>query len=82
MQMQADILGIPVVRPRQTETTALGAAYLAGLGAGVWANDTEIASLWKTDRVFEPTTSVFDRRDRLARWKRAVERTRGWAANT
>jgi glycerol kinase len=81
MQLQADYLGIPVVRPTQTETTALGAAYLAGLGAGVWANESEVASLWKAERVFEPSLSIFDRRDKLAFWRRAVDRTRGWAAS-
>jgi glycerol kinase len=77
-QFQADLLGIPVRRPRQTETTALGAAFLAGLGAGVWS-DADLAGLWKLDREFEPRTSR-DQADELqAQWRRAVERSRAWA---
>src|SRR5205823_10083015 len=57
MQMQADLLGVPVVRPRVTETTALGEAYLAGLAVGFWKDEEEIASLWSRDRVFDPTLS-------------------------
>ena len=77
-QFQADILGIPVRRPRQTETTALGAAFLAGLGAGVW-RDSDLADLWKIDREFEPAMSR-DQADSLqAEWRRAVERSRNWA---
>jgi glycerol kinase len=79
MQMQADFAGIPVVRPKQTETTALGAAYLAGLGAGLWQSTREVASLWQVDRVFEPRMSDSQRQERLARWRKAVERTRNWA---
>ena len=78
MQMQADLLGVPVVRPRVTETTALGAAYLAGLAVGFWADESEIASLWKRERVFEPTLSREAAAARLATWKRAVERARDW----
>ncbi len=77
-QFQADLLGIPVRRPRQTETTALGAAFLAGLGAGVWT-DADLADLWKLDRSFEPTISR-DEADALqAQWRRAVERSREWS---
>lgn len=80
MQLQADVLGVPVVRPRITETTALGAAYLAGLSAGVWRDTDELAALWQVDRVFEPAWGA-DRRQALrARWAQAVERSRGWAA--
>ncbi len=76
-QLQADLLGIPVRRPRHTETTALGAAFLAGLGAGLW-RDNDLAALWKLDREFEPRMSR-DRADAMqARWRRAVERSRGW----
>lgn len=72
MQMQADILGLPVVRPAVTETTALGAAFLAGLAAGVYRSTAELASLWRSERVFEPRISA-DQRDALyERWKRAV----------
>ena len=77
-QLQADLLGIPVRRPRQTETTALGAAFLAGLGAGIWS-DSDLARLWKLDREFEPRMSR-DQADAMqARWREAVERSRGWA---
>ncbi len=76
-QLQADLLGIPVRRPRHTETTALGAAFLAGLGAGVWS-DADLAHLWKLDREFEPRMSR-DRADALqSEWRRAVERSRAW----
>jgi glycerol kinase len=79
-QFQADLIGIPVSRPRQTETTALGAAFLAGLGAGAWT-DADLAGLWKLDRDFEPAISR-DQADTLqAQWRRAVERSRGWAAS-
>ena len=77
-QFQADLLGIPVRRPSQTETTALGAAFLAGLGAGVWT-DADLADLWKLDRSFEPTISR-DEADALqAQWRSAVERSRAWS---
>ena len=79
MQTQADLLGVPVVRPRVTETTALGAAYLAGLAVGFWKDEAEIASLWSRDRVFEPQLSRGAAEARLADWKRAVERSRDWA---
>ncbi|MFZ4507878.1 MAG: glycerol kinase GlpK [Fimbriimonas sp.] len=76
MQFQADILGIPVVRPRVTETTALGVAYLAGLATGYWDSRDEIESLWAVDRVFEPGMSEPDRKDHLDRWHEAVDRVR------
>jgi glycerol kinase len=79
MQMQADLLGVPVARPRVTETTAMGAAFLAGLGVGFWKDEAEIASLWARERVFEPRMSRGEAADRLGEWKRAVERSRGWA---
>jgi glycerol kinase len=78
MQIQADLLGVPVVRPRVTETTALGAAYLAGLATGFWKDEGEIAALWERERVFEPRMGRDEAHARLARWKRAVERARGW----
>jgi glycerol kinase len=80
MQVQADFLGVPVVRPKVTETTALGAAYLAGLACGFWKDEAEIASLWSRDRVFEPKLSRDAAAARMSEWKRAVERSRGWAA--
>ncbi len=77
-QLQADLLGIPVRRPLHTETTALGAAFLAGLGAGVW-KDGDLEQLWKLDREFEPRMSR-DQADALqSEWRRAVERSHGWA---
>ncbi|MGH7762916.1 MAG: FGGY family carbohydrate kinase [Candidatus Dormibacteraceae bacterium] len=77
-QFQADLLGIPVRRPRHTETTALGAAFLAGLGAGVW-DESDLDGLWKLDREFEPRMSR-DQADALQdRWRQALERSRGWA---
>jgi glycerol kinase len=79
MQVQADLLGVPVVRPKVTETTALGAAYLAGLAVGFWKDEASIAALWSRERVFEPTLSADERRERLLEWKRAVERSREWA---
>ncbi len=80
MQLQADALGVPVLRPRITETTALGAACLAGLAVGVWRDPQEVAGLWRVDRVFEPAVSDDQRQARRARWAQAVARTREWAA--
>jgi glycerol kinase len=78
MQIQADILGVAVQRPAVTETTALGAAYLAGLATGFWSSQNEIAQQWKVERTFEPRMSA-DQRDSLyAGWQRAVERAKGW----
>ena len=79
MQIQADLLGVPVVRPRVTETTALGAAYLAGLATGFWRDEAEIASLWARERTFEPRIPRDLAAARLAGWRRAVERSRDWA---
>jgi len=79
MQMQADFLGVPVVRPTTTETTALGAAYLAGLAGGLWRDAAQISAQWQVDRRFEPALSEADRRARLARWREAVQRAKGWA---
>lgn len=78
MQLQADLLGVPVVRPKVTETTALGAAYLAGLAVGFWGSLDELAAQWQEDRRFEPTTSLMLRQTQLARWRQAVERAKGW----
>ena len=79
MQFQADLLGVPVLRPAVTETTALGAAYLAGLAVGYWDGLDEIAAQWQVERVFEPAMG----RDRVAElcadWARAVARSKGWA---
>ena len=76
MQFQADILGVPVQRPAVTETTALGAAYLAGLATGFWASQDEIASQWQLEREFEPAMSADQRESLYAGWQRAVERAR------
>jgi len=76
--MQADLLGVPVVRPRNTETTALGAAFLAGLAVGFWEGTHELESLWHIDRVFEPSWSAEQRAEMLEQWRRAVARTRDW----
>lgn len=79
MQMQADFLGIPVIRPTVTETTALGAAYLAGLATGLWTDTAQIASQWAVDHRFEPSMSSADRASKLKRWSQAIERAREWA---
>lgn len=78
MQTQADLLGIPVVRPTVTETTALGAAYLAGLAVGFWRNEKELAALWKAERIFKPRASSAIVRNERMLWKRAVQRARRW----
>jgi glycerol kinase len=78
MQFQADILGVPVVRPRVTETTALGAAYLAGLAVGFWSGPDELKSLWQVGKRFEPNMDGSERHARMHTWKRAVERSRSW----
>ena len=79
MQFQADILGVPVQRPAVTETTALGAAYLAGLATGFWTSQQEIAKQWQLEREFEPAMSADQRESFYEGWQRAVERARGWA---
>jgi glycerol kinase len=79
MQFQADVMGVPVVRPVVTETTALGAAYLAGLATGFWTGTDEIATLWRAERRFEPAMSIDERDARVGEWRRAVERSRRWA---
>jgi glycerol kinase len=77
MQFQADVLGVPVVRPKITETTALGAAYLAGLAVGFWSSPEEVAVNWQVDRRFEPRMRRAEATERLGLWARAVERSRG-----
>ena len=79
MQFQADILGRAVLRPAIRETTALGAAYLAGLAAGVWESREELSRLWRCDTTFSPAMDARHRERLLADWHRAVERCRGWA---
>jgi glycerol kinase len=78
MQMQADILGVPVSRPVVAETTALGAAYAAGLAVGFWKNTDELRENWNEDRRWEPTWGEEQRADGYRMWKKAVERTLGW----
>ena len=79
MQIQADLLGVPVVRPTVTETTALGAAYLAGLAVGVFESEESLLANWQVDARFEPEMSIDERGALLDRWHRAVERSKGWA---
>jgi glycerol kinase len=79
MQFQADVLGVPVVRPQVTETTALGAAYLAGLATGFWASPDELRAKRQGDTRFEPKTTARERAERRGRWQRAVERSRNWS---
>ncbi|OLN25407.1 Glycerol kinase [Desulfovibrio sp. DV] len=78
MQFQADVLGVPVERPMVTETTALGAAYLAGLAVGFWKSEEEIATMWQLDRRFEPNMDQSVRDKLLHDWQRAVERGKNW----
>ncbi len=78
MQFQADLLRVPVIRPRVTETTALGAAYLAGLAVGYWKNRDEIAGKWAVDKVFNPRADARGMKSKHADWLRALERAKGW----
>jgi glycerol kinase len=80
MQFQADLLGVPVIRPRCCETTALGAAYLAGMAVGYWRDRDEIARLWQKDRLFEPGMGRDQALELHRRWKRALERSKRWDA--
>lgn len=78
MQFQSDILGVPVDRPQVIETTALGAAYLAGLAVGVWASKEELANTWQLDRSFKPTMSKEESDKFYAGWQKAVKRSMDW----
>ncbi len=78
LQFQADLLGVPVVRPAVTETTALGAAYLAGLAVGFWSSPSQLADQWRVERRFEPELPRADAARLQSRWKDAVSRSRGW----
>jgi len=80
MQIQADLLGVPVVRPRERETTALGAAYLAGLATGVWPDRTALREHWQIERIFEPRTGREAARAQLRAWQAAVASARTWSA--
>jgi glycerol kinase len=79
MQFQADLLGVPVVRPKISETTALGAAYLAGLATGFWKNQKEIAAQWQADQRFVPTIDPKLRKKLTTDWTKALERAKGWS---
>jgi glycerol kinase len=78
MQFQADVLGVPVVVPEVSETTALGAAYLAGVGCGIWTLD-DVQRSWRERRRYEPVMEVDERESLLSGWHRAVERSLAWA---
>ena len=79
MQTQADLTGVPVLRPRCVETTAMGASYLAGLAVGLWSNPLEVAGNWSVDRIFRPELTSQERNRRLSGWNRAVACSRNWA---
>jgi len=78
MQLQADILGIPVSRPVVAETTALGAAYAAGLACGFWASTEELGQNWQESRRWEPSWDADQREDGYRQWRKAIERSLGW----
>lgn len=80
MQFQADILGIPVVRPVNTETTAAGAAFLAGLAVDFWSSTSELSELWQREKTFEPSMSASERERLLSDWTRAVGRAKNWVS--
>ena len=81
LQFQADLLGVPVERPVVTETTAAGAAFLAGLATGIWSGLEEIEATWALDRRFEPAMDGATRDRLVAGWRRAVERSLHWAVD-
>jgi len=78
MQFQADILGVPIVRPEVTETTALGAAYLAGLAVGFWKSRDDVKANWEIERTFTPSMKAGDVQHRRQRWAQALSRSRDW----
>jgi glycerol kinase len=78
MQFQADLLGTPVVRPKSVETTAIGAAYLAGLAVGYWESRADITRNWAVDATFKPSRPQAEMTAMRAEWDRAVERAKGW----
>ena len=81
MQFQADLLDVPVLRPVVAETTALGAAYLAGLAVGYWESLDDISGNWLLDRRFMPAMTADHRERRYRQWQRGVERAQNWANN-
>src|SRR2546430_10394834 len=80
MQFQSNLLGVPVVRPKVTETTALGAAYLAGLAVGYWKDQKQIAAQWQGDRRFTPAMKAAQLKQLETGGRKALERARGWGA--
>jgi glycerol kinase len=82
LQFQADLLRVPVVRPKVVETTALGAAYLAGLATGFWKDRSEVQNAWQADRTFEPQMSPDEAAHRRSRWAEALKRSREWEEHT
>ena len=78
MQMQADVMNVPVVRPRVAETTALGAAYLAGLAVGFWKSQEDIAQQWQVDKRFTPRMKPAERKRIASGWDRALSRAKAW----
>ena len=78
MQFQSDLLNVPIIRPRVTETTAIGAAYLAGLAVGYWKSKADIAQQWQQDRRFEPKIKSTSRRMLVAGWDKALARAKNW----
>src|SRR5439155_26815395 len=78
MQFQADLLRVPVVRPKVTETTALGAAYLTGLAVGYWKSQDDVKANWSIERTFEPRLSQDEVDHRRRRWREALRRSRDW----
>ena len=79
MQVQADIINAPVQRPQCVETTAMGAAYLAGLAVGYWSGKEDVIKNWAIDKVFEPSISDDERAEKVAGWNKAVKYSYGWA---
>ena len=78
MQFQSDVLNVPVIRPRVTETTALGAAYAAGLAVGYWSDFDDLGRNWSVDKTWEPTMGRVEREKGIKGWRKAVERTFNW----
>ena len=78
MQFQSNLLNVPVIRPKVTETTALGAAYLAGLAVGYWKSQKDIATQWRQDKRFTPRMKPAARKSLLKGWNKALSRSRNW----
>jgi glycerol kinase len=80
MQFQADLLEVPVIRPKVTETTSWGAACLAGLAVAMWKSKEDLAALWQAEQRFEPSMAKPKKEALLAGWKKALERSKGWVS--